>query len=194
MSLNPSISSRRLFLQMSGAPGAGKSTTATVLAKPLNATILDLDVIKSSLLDSRLPFEQSAKLAYSMLWALAGNILKQGHNLIVDCTCNFEEIITRGTALAKGAGFEYWYIECRPEVDIEVLDERLRARVAMRSQRTGVRNPPVDGDVSQGREEQETLFRRWIENPYRPKDDVIVVDTSKHSDECRKQVLKAMEE
>ncbi|OHF04263.1 ABC transporter [Colletotrichum orchidophilum] len=179
---------------MSGAPGSGKSTAATLLAQPLNAVILDLDVIKSSLLDDGVPFEQSARLAYSILWALADSILKQSRNLIVDCTCNYEEIISHGTALARGNGFEYWHIECRPNVDIDVLDGRLRARVAMRSQRTGVFSPPADADTSQRREDQEALFRRWISNPYRPKDNVMVVDTSRGPDECREQVLKAMAE
>ncbi|KAK1719505.1 ATP-binding protein [Colletotrichum acutatum] len=188
---------QRLFVQMSGAPGAGKSTTANLLVQPFDAVILDLDVIKSSLLDNGVPFEQAAKLAYSTLWALAGSMLKQGRNLIVDCTCNYEEVITCGTALAKAANFEYWYIECRPQVDIDVLDQRLQTRVAMRSQRTGVRSPPVDtpvdNDISRGYEEQEALFRRWIGNPYRPDKNVIVVDTSKDPDECREQVLSAIE-
>ncbi|KAK1486133.1 RTA1 domain-containing protein [Colletotrichum abscissum] len=184
---------RRLFLQMSGAPGAGKSTTANLLAQPLDAVILDLDVIKSSLLDNGVLFEQAAKLAYSTLWALAGSMLIQGRNLIVDCTCNYEEVITSGRALAEKVDFEYWYIECRPQVDIDVLDERLQKRVAMRSQRTGIYSPPVDSNACQGRDEQEALFRRWIENPYRPDGNVVVVDTSKHPNECREQVLQAME-
>ncbi|KAF4774762.1 ATP-binding protein [Colletotrichum scovillei] len=101
---------------MSGAPGAGKSTTANLLAQPLGAVILDLDVIKSSLLDNGVLFEQAAKLAYSTLWALAGSMLKQGRDLIVDCTCNYEEVLTSGRTLAKKADFEYWYIECRPQM------------------------------------------------------------------------------
>ncbi|KAG7061842.1 ABC transporter [Colletotrichum scovillei] len=178
---------------MSGAPGAGKSTTANLLAQPLGAVILDLDVIKSSLLDNGVLFEQAAKLAYSTLWALAGSMLKQGRDLIVDCTCNYEEVLTSGRTLAKKADFEYWYIECRPQVGIDVLDERLQKRVALRSQRTGAYCPPLDSDACQGRDEQEALFRRWIENPYRPDGNVVVVDTSKHPGKCREQVLEAME-
>ncbi|WQF78884.1 Putative P-loop containing nucleoside triphosphate hydrolase [Colletotrichum destructivum] len=184
---------RRLCIQMSGAPGSGKSTTAKALAGPLDAVILDLDVIKTSLLDKNVPFQQAATLSYSILWALSGDVLKQGRNLIIDCTCNYEEVINRGRALAAESGFEYWYVECRPEVDIRVLDERLRSRQSMRSQRTGVERPPVDAAVSQDARQQESLFRRWIESPYRPKNNVIIVDSSQSCELCRDQIMEAME-
>ncbi|KAJ0165800.1 hypothetical protein CTA2_9944 [Colletotrichum tanaceti] len=186
---------RRLCIQMSGAPGSGKSTTAKALAGPLDAVVLDLDVIKTTLLDKNIPFQQAATLSYSVLWALAGDVLEQGRNLIIDCACNYEEIVTRGTALAaEQSGCEHWYVECRPEVDIRVLDERLRGRRSMRSQRTGVERPPVDAVASHDAgEPQESLFRRWIESPHRPENNVIVVDSSQGRELCRDQVMEVME-
>lgn len=40
------------LLQMSGAPGSGKSTLAKEISGRINSIILDLDVIKSSLIES----------------------------------------------------------------------------------------------------------------------------------------------
>ncbi|KAK4035362.1 hypothetical protein C8A01DRAFT_48406 [Parachaetomium inaequale] len=157
---------------MSGTPGAGKSTMAKLLGQPLGAVVIDHDIIKSTVLaDGNISFDQAAKSAYSLCWALAESMMKQGFSVIVD----------NGLRLAELFGFEYWYIECRVD-DLDLMDERLQKRVPLRSQRMGVDHPPVDASSCRQGEESRALFRRWIEKPCRPREDdkasVAVVDST----------------
>ncbi|GAB1313097.1 Zeta toxin domain-containing protein [Madurella fahalii] len=201
----PHLPRRRLFIQMSGAPGSGKSTTAELLGQALHAVVIDHDIIKSTLLDddSGISFEQAAKSAYRLDWALAEATMKQGWSVIIDSTCNFKEILDQGTKLAGLYGHEYWYIECRVRVsDMVMLDERLRGRVPLRSQRAGVDLAPVDVNVvddgagSRAGEDSRELFRRWIENPCRPDGEasvyVVAVDSTASPMERRDCVLERM--
>ena len=48
-----SMQMRQLFIQMSGAPGAGKTTLAQGIAPVLDAVIIDHDVSKTGLTGSR---------------------------------------------------------------------------------------------------------------------------------------------
>ena len=178
----------KLLIQMSGAPGSGKSTLAKLLQKSIGGSlVIDHDLIRSAILDSSsdsssssgddLPFDRAAKAAYNAQWALADSALEQGLAVIVDSTCNFQEVVDRGSALAGRHGCVYWYVECYVE-DIDLLDRRLRARVPMRSQRAGVSEPPAAAARSAARagEDSRALFRRWISEPCRPRSNVIVVD------------------
>ena len=46
------LAADQMFIQMSGAPGAGKSTIARAIATRIRAVILDHDVAKSALLNA----------------------------------------------------------------------------------------------------------------------------------------------
>jgi predicted kinase len=189
-------SPRRLFIQMSGAPGSGKSTMASLLAKSLDSVIIDHDLLKSFLLDSEIPFTQSTKLAYSFQWVLAEDMIKQGRNVIIDSTCNFPNVRDKGMVLAQQYDYHYKYVECRVKLDdIDLLDQRLRSRVPLRSQRTGVNLPPADAGNAGLSETYHEAFQRWIENPCRPLGDYIVVDSTGRvsREECLEQILKQME-
>jgi predicted kinase len=175
---------RKIFVQMSGPPGSGKSTTAKLLAKALDAIIIDHDIVKSFFLESDIfehdsdPFDQSAKLAYKFQWVLAENLMKQDRSVIMDCVCNFSPVVENGTALAQKYGFAYRYIGIKVD-SIELLDQRLQQRVPLRSQRTGVYRPPADqcnGAVN-GEEAYRALFDKWM-NPKRPSTGVIVVEST----------------
>jgi predicted kinase len=132
-----------VFIQMSGAPGSGKSTMAKLLQQSTGGLVIDHDVIRSTLLeDNDLPFDQIAKIAYRLQWALAREMAQQRVNVIIDSTCNFQEVLDSGTAVAEQHGFAYWYIECKVD-DIDLLDERLRMRTPMKSQRTAVAKRPA---------------------------------------------------
>jgi hypothetical protein len=123
---------------------------------------------------------------------LAQDIMKQGLGVIIDSTCNFQEVLDNGSACAAKHGYAYWYIECRVR-DIDLLDRRLSSRVPMTSQRTGVHRPPPaaaaargpggDGDAS-------ALFKKWIENPCRPEDNAIIVDSTENAEMLRDNILK----
>lgn len=111
------------------------------------------------------------------------------HSIIIDSACNYDEVLAGGTALAQKYGYSYLYVECKAK-DIGMLDERLRARSALRSQRRGVDLPPSDaGDASHG-ENGRALFQRWIDEPKRPDKNCIVVKSSGNLEECRDYILE----
>ncbi|KAI1359869.1 P-loop containing nucleoside triphosphate hydrolase protein [Xylaria arbuscula] len=180
----------KLFIQMSGVPGSGKSTLARQLRPAINGVIIDHDVLRSSLLESGLlQFDQAAKQAYLLQWAIARDVMKQGLSVIIDSTCNYDEVLSEGSALAAQHGYEYWYIECKVQ-DIDLLDQRLRARNPMASQRTSVDMPPAAARSARVGVDSRALFMKWIDNPARPKDNVITVDSQKNSEDICNQVLR----
>lgn len=176
---------------MSGAPGSGKSTMARLLGSSINGVVIDHDVLRSTFLEAGLPFDQAAKLAYDTQGKLAQEIMKQGISVIIDSTYNFQEVIDQGCALAKQYSYIYWYVECKVE-DIDLLDKRLRARNSMTSQRTSVYQPPaaVAAYSVQGGEDPRARFKRWIENPCRPKHNIVIVDSTGNLEVVRDDILK----
>jgi predicted kinase len=63
---------QKLFIQMSGAPGSGKSPVSRLLGRSIGDTVvIDHDVLRLSLLESNVPFKQVAEQAYQMQWKLA---------------------------------------------------------------------------------------------------------------------------
>lgn len=182
---------RKLLIQMSGAPGSGKSTLAHLLAPLLSAIIINHDLIKSTLLSSSIPFTQSAQLTYNLQFRLAEDILKQGHSVIIDSTCNYQETLDAGKELAKEYGVEWRYVECSLS-DIEILEERLRGRVGLRSQRSEVSEGPVDGEGMKSGDEERRRFRGWMERPCRPESGGIVTDSTRSPEECLDDVLKQL--
>lgn len=197
MSEDASTAARpKLFIQMSGAPGAGKSSMARLLQQLIGGLVIDHDVIRSSLLrstDGALPFDHVAKTAYSLQWALAESAMQQGLvAVIMDSTCNSPEVVDRGSELAARHGSVYWYVECRV-ADVDLLDRRLRARERpMASQRTAVDEPPAAAAAARAGEDSRALFRKWIDSPCRPSalDRIIVVDSTAGLEEGRDFVLR----
>jgi predicted kinase len=182
----------KLFIQMSGAPGSGKSTVSKPLGQSINGVVIDHDLLKSFFLENGIAFDQSGKLAYRFTWVLAEDMIKQGQNVIIDSPCNFKEILDQGTALAQRYNYDYKYVECRVQ-DMELLDRRLHNRVRQRSQRTGVSCPPADSSGAlRSEEEYRALFKRWMEHPYRPVGDIIVVDSTSGPDKCVEFILQRL--
>lgn len=183
---------------MSGAPGSGKSTIARLLRPCVNGIIIDHDVLRSSLLTSTstYQFDHAAKQAYDIQWALACDFLKQGvEAIIIDSICNYAEVLEQGQSLAAQYGYRYWYIECKAD-DIELLDQRLRARFPMPSQRSAVDCPPASAQVNGARvgEDARARFDRWMKSPCRPHDDdiVIVVDSTTDLKMLKDNILARM--
>src|SRR6186713_2757617 len=108
-----------LFVQMSGAPGSGKTTIARAIGGRIGAVVIDHDVTKSALLKAEVPVSIAGHASYMVLDAVARHLLQQGHSVIFDSPCFYEELLARGQRLAAEMGALYRYIECR----IDDLDE-----------------------------------------------------------------------
>ncbi|KAH8979347.1 P-loop containing nucleoside triphosphate hydrolase protein [Lactarius akahatsu] len=184
---------RKFIIQMSGAPGSGKSTLASLLGSSTGAVVIDHDRLRSAL--TTIPFDQAARFAYNIQWDLVQHFAQQGHNIVIDSTCNYPEVLDRGSKCAAQHGCAYWYVECRAK-DINLLDRRLRARNSLPSQRTAVDSPPqahAAVAAAGGGEDQRAVFRKWMEDPCRPAEDkVIIVDSTGEPEQLRDQVLARM--
>jgi len=148
-----------MLVQMSGAPGSGKSTIARALARQRGLVIIDHDIVKNAQLSGGLSFAQAGKLSYAVLLSLAEDLLGQGHDVVIDSPCFYDELLEAGQAVAARAGADYRYIECVTD-DLDVLDQRLRSRRPLPSQVAGVYEEPRDGSGRPGAD----VFRDWIDN------------------------------
>lgn len=88
------------FIQMSGFPGSGKSTLAREIATKMGFIIIDHDIVKSALLnsieDSSLDGRLAGKISYNIDFSLVDFHLSQGHNVILDSPCLYEEMVEKG--------------------------------------------------------------------------------------------------
>lgn len=162
---------------------------ANLLAQSIGGVVINHDLIRSFFLENDILLDQSAKLTYRFNWILAENTIKQGWNVIIDSTCNHKEVLDQGAVLAQQYGYDYKYVECRVD-DVDLLDRRLRNRVSLRSQRTGVDRPPPDASAICHSRDYRALFKRWIEDPCRPAENAIVVDSTGSLEECLDFILK----
>ncbi|KAK5629860.1 hypothetical protein RRF57_005575 [Xylaria bambusicola] len=187
-------SSRKLIIQMSGPPGSGKSTLARLLARSIDGVVINHDLIKDFFVDSSFSFLDSARLTYRLDWALAEDMIQQGRSVVVDSVCNYEEALTRGTALAARYGYSYWYVECKVE-DQGLLDRRLHARVPLQSQDTGEPEPlPESVSNFAGAGEGGAVILKKLMETSRPDntDVLIVVDATRGPEECLNAVMKRL--
>ncbi|CAM5215292.1 putative kinase OS=Ureibacillus acetophenoni OX=614649 GN=SAMN05877842_11372 PE=4 SV=1 [Ureibacillus acetophenoni] len=167
------------FVQMSGFPGSGKSTLASEIAKRTGAIIIDHDVVKTALLESievEVDPKLAGKISYNIDWSLIESFLSQGQKVIFDSPCLYEEMITKGTALAKKYHAPYKYVECYLN-DFNEINLRLKNRESKISQIKEVKS--IEG------------FRFTIENSKKPpQHKCLVVDTSKPLDSYIQEVLE----
>ncbi len=165
-----------VFVQMSGVPGAGKTTLAHAIAPTIGAVVIDHDVTKSALLGANVPVSLAGYASYMVLDALARHLLHQGHSVIFDSPCLYEELLMRGQQLAAEVGATYRYIECRVD-DLDELDRRLRTRPRLPSQLAGVRVSPTAGS---GKTQMgDDVFHEWIATMKRPTSNFLTLDTSR---------------
>ena len=170
-----------VFIQMSGVPGAGKTTLAHALARRVGAVVIDHDVTKSALLEAGVPVASAGAASYRVLHATARHLLRQGHSVIFDSPCLYRDLLEHGQDLAREIGATYRYIECVVN-DLDELDRRLRARPRLPSQLAGVRSPPTAG--SGKAHVDEAVFRDWLANMQRPASDYLVLDTTRPLHQC----------
>jgi predicted kinase len=155
------------FVQMSGFPGAGKSTLARAIGERTGAVVIDHDVIKSALMHSfdegTLEPKLAGEISYNIDWSLIEFQLSQGNSVVFDSPCFYKEMVEIGTNLSKKYDVNYKYIECILD-DINRINERLRNRDRM---------------ISQIKEAKEEAFNYGIHNSKRPSNEkCLAVDTN----------------
>ncbi|MDP9374151.1 MAG: AAA family ATPase [Chloroflexota bacterium] len=181
-----------LLVQMSGAPGAGKSTVARAIGRRTGAAVLDHDVTKSALLEAGVAAAVAGQASYQMLLALGRSLLDQGISVVLDSPCYYQELLDAGLHMAAETNACYRYVECATE-DLVELSRRLRDRPPLRSQvldlaATSARS--TSGETLSGEE----LFREWIRNMKRPAHSYLRVDTSRPLGDCLPAVFAFLTE
>jgi len=159
---------------MSGMPGAGKSTLARRICKITNAVLLDTDIVKSSILNSfknDIDFKFAGKVAYELIFSLAGSNLEIGNSVVIDSPCRFDIIIEQGVALAQKYNIPYKFVECYLELEhLPELNQRRVMREILPSQKVNV---PIDSEV----------FLKGVKSFKRPAShECLLVDTIKGID------------
>jgi predicted kinase len=172
------------FVQMSGFPGSGKSTLAREIAKRTGAIIIDHDISKSTLLNSLydvpINLNLTGRISYNMDWSLIDFYLSQGKDVIFDSPCLYEEIVEKGTALAKKYQANYKYVECYLD-DLNEINHRLKTRERMVSQIKEIRS--------------EAAFKHTIENSKKPTEyKCLVINSGQALESYIKEVLNYIEE
>lgn len=103
------------FVQMSGVPGSGKSTLAKAISNERDFIIVDHDTTKTALLEQLTDNSLTNKigeLSYYLDWKIIESLLIQKKSVIFDSPCLYDEIVEKGTDLAKKYGYKYKYVEC----------------------------------------------------------------------------------
>jgi len=77
------------LIQKSRAPSSGKSTLARLRRPSISGTIIGCDALEASILEPDIiPFDQTAKQAYQLQWALTHDLMQQNiGRVIIDSTC-----------------------------------------------------------------------------------------------------------
>lgn len=154
--------------------GSGKSTVADAVARATHAVSLDHDTTKTAVLAAGVLHPPAGAASYEVLFALAEDLGRQGHSVIIDSPAAYASIPERGLALAEELALPYFFVECDcPE---ELASQRVSSREARLSQVTDrataarVRSDP----------------RRA---PHRPASGALRLDTSANVASCVQQVL-----
>lgn len=118
---------------MAGYPGSGKSTLARKIAQKVKCVVVDRDVIKTAMIQSKVPNDIINTSSYKVLFDLANSFLDMGMSVIIDTPCYYDESLMNGQEIAKIHEVKYKYIECRVE-DYSIIEERVLTRRRLLSQ------------------------------------------------------------
>jgi predicted kinase len=166
----------RLLIQMAGHGGSGKSTLARQIADRIGALVIDLDTIKSALLESGASWDHASRWSYAIIYGLVDDVLATaGAKVIVDTPSYWAEIHERLTSSAAKHDAVYVFIECA--ADELIRSRRLQQRATRRSQTRGLTVNALDAPA-----ELDAVHLRPIRRPANcqrllvPTDQPVVVD------------------
>lgn len=194
-----------LLVQMSGAPGTGKSTLARAVAPELHAAVLDHDMIKATLTEhmplpalagapasGARPDQAAGRASYTLARRLAASLLDTGITVILDSPCFYTEQLDAGQQVAADHGAGYRYVECVTE-NLDVIAARLRARTAYPTQYRDLDQVPATAGSAAAA--GAAGWRQWIDGMKRPADLSVYlrVDTSRPASECAADVLRFLQ-
>ncbi|MFH1237222.1 MAG: AAA family ATPase [Candidatus Aenigmatarchaeota archaeon] len=109
-----------------GLPGTGKTSVAEAIAKKTNARILSTDILRKELLSNPAYTEDEKTLVYSMLFNMAGMLLKDGRNVVLDGTFYKKELRDNVRELATKTRSGLFVVEV--VCDESVVRQRLEKR------------------------------------------------------------------
>jgi predicted kinase len=163
-----------LFVQMAGHAGSGKSTLARQVADHFGGVVVDLDVVKTALLDAGLGWDQASKGSYETIYALVDDFLAGGTRcVVVDVPSYWPDIHQRLGASVIEHQARYLFLECTAPEAVRV--DRVLARPAKRSQIQDLGFAPVDAP-----RDATMIHLRPIARP--PAGPYLIVDTNEPVD------------
>jgi predicted kinase len=128
-----------ILVVVAGLPAAGKTTMAEILGARLNATIVSVDPIESSILEAGIAPDQPTGLAaYLVAETLAEQVLMSGRSVIVDAVNAVEPARLQWRDLAERADVALRVIEVVCSDD-ELHHTRLEKRALRRSHESSLR-------------------------------------------------------
>lgn len=194
-----------LLVQMSGAPGTGKSTLARAIAPELHAAVLDHDLIKATLVEhmpapamaggpatAARPDQAAGRASYTLARRLAATLLDTGITVILDSPCFYTEQLEAGQQVAASHGAAYRYVECVTS-DLDVIAARLRTRTAHPTQYRDMDQVPATAGKTTAA--GTAGWQQWIDGMKRPADRSVYlrVDTSRPPGECAADILRFLQ-
>jgi predicted kinase len=194
-----------LLVQMSGAPGTGKSTLARAIAPQLHAAVLDHDLIKATLVEhmplpamtgapatGARPDQAAGRASYTLARRLAASLLDTGITVILDSPCFYTEQLEAGQQVAARHGAGYRYVG-RVTADLDVVAARLRTRPAYPTQYRDMDQVPATAGKTTAA--GTAVWQEWIDGMKRPADRSLYlrVDTSRPASECAVGILRFLQ-
>jgi predicted kinase len=162
-------SERFLLVALAGLPGTGKSTLACLLAKELDALLLDKDEVRAVLFDGHVDYTvDQDDFVMDMLYRTAEHAARSG---LVSCavidgrTYSRRKQVDQLVAFSERAGFDLRLIECTCAPAI--ARERLRSAHELGKHPAADRNPELYDRLAAQAEPLE-LFRLTLDTSAEP--------------------------